>query len=206
MGGVPVDEVLYSELPRPGQGGAADHPIGRWSAEGPVNTLHHLSGQGAFLSKHFQGVVGLPARIVLFLGVFHGTDDAVRISLALPDVKAVDELGSEDQPGELHENIKDLFASGSTTDTRYCICSHPADAATILGNWSIENSLHWVLDVAFDEDHSRVRTGHADRNLSVIRHWALNLLKQERSTKVGIKVKRSNASWDFNYMLKVLSL
>ena len=82
-------------------------------------------------------------------------------------------------------------ASGSPADTRYYICSYPADAATLLGaarrHWSIENSLHWVLDMAFDEDHSRVRTGHADRNLAVIRHWALNLLKQERTTKVGIK-------------------
>ena len=67
-------------------------------------------------------------------------------------------------------------------DTRYYICSSPADAATLLAaarsHWSIENSLHWVLDMAFDEDHSRVRTGHADQNLAVMRHLALNLLKQ----------------------------
>lgn len=104
---------------------------------------------------------------------------------------------------------RDAGAS-SPADTRYYICSYPADAATLLGaarsHWSIENSLHWVLDVAFDEDHSRVRTGHADRNLAVIRHWALNLLKQERSIKVGIKAKRKKAGWDFDYMLKVLSL
>ena len=68
-----------------------------------------------------------------------------------------------------------------------------------------QNSLHWVLDVAFDEYHSRVRTGHADQNLAVIRHLALNLLKQERSAKVGIKAKRKKAGWDFDYLLKVLS-
>ena len=83
------------------------------------------------------------------------------------------------------------------TDTRYYICSFPADAATLLASarshWSIENSLHWVLDVAFDEDHSRVRTGHVDQNLAVIRHLALNLLNRERSAKVGIKAKRKKS-------------
>ena len=100
-------------------------------------------------------------------------------------------------------------AAGSSTDTRYYICSYPADAAKLLAatrsHWGIENSLHWVLDVAFDEDHSRVRTGHADQNLAVIRHLALNLLNQERSAKVGIKAKRKKAGWNFDYLMKVLS-
>ena len=99
--------------------------------------------------------------------------------------------------------------TGSSADNRYYICSYPSEAAILLAaarsHWSIENSLHWVLDVAFDEDHSRVRTGHADQNLAVIRHLALNLLKQERSDKVGIKAKRKKAGWDFDYLLTVLS-
>ena len=69
-------------------------------------------------------------------------------------------------------------------------------------HWGIENSLHWVLDVAFDEDRCGVRTG---QNLAVARHWALNLLKQERTAKVGIKAKRKKAGWDYPYLLKVLS-
>ena len=100
-------------------------------------------------------------------------------------------------------------ATDAPTDTRYYICSYPADAARLLASarshWSIENSRHWVLDGAFYEDHSRVRTGHADQNLAVIRHLALNLLKQERTTKVGIKAKRKKAGWDYDYLLKVLS-
>ena len=105
--------------------------------------------------------------------------------------------------------------AGSPTATRYYSCSDPADAATRRGaagsHWSIENRRRWVLDLASDadhsrEDHSRVRTGHADRNLAVIRHWARNLLKQERTAKVGIKAKRKKADWDFDYLLKVLSL
>ena len=106
-------------------------------------------------------------------------------------------------------NYRRDIDTGSPEDTRYYICSSPADAATLLAaarsHWSIENSLHWVLDMAFDEDHSRVRTGHADQNLAVMRHLALNLLKQERSAKVGIKAKRKKAGWDFDYLLKVLS-
>ena len=71
-------------------------------------------------------------------------------------------------------------------------------------HWGIENSLHWVLDVAFDEDRSRVRTGNADQNLAVVRHMAVNILKRETTAKVGIKAKRKKAGWDYHYLLKVL--
>ena len=94
-------------------------------------------------------------------------------------------------------------------DTRYYICSYPAQAEELLrstrDHWCIENSLHWVLDVAFVEDHSRARTGHSDQNLAVVRRLALNLLKQEQSAKVGIKAKRKKAGWDYDYLLRVLS-
>ena len=96
------------------------------------------------------------------------------------------------------------------TETRYYICSYQPAAASLLQasrqHWGIENSLHWVLDMAFDEDHCRVRTGHADQNLAVVRHLTLNLLKQERTAKVGIKAKRKKAGWDHNYLLKVLAI
>ena len=59
--------------------------------------------------------------------------------------------------------------------------------------------------MAFDEDHSRVGTGHADQNLVVIRHLALNLLYQVRSAKVGIKANRKKAGWNFDYLMKALS-
>ena len=94
-------------------------------------------------------------------------------------------------------------------ESRYYISSMRAKASKLLGavrgHWGIENSLHWVLDMAFDEDHCRVRTGHADRNLAVVRHMALNMLKQEKTAKVGIKARRKRAGWDQSYLLKVLS-
>lgn len=71
-------------------------------------------------------------------------------------------------------------------------------------HWNVENNLHWSLDVSFREDLSRVRIGHAAENLSVIRRIALNLLKQEKTSKVGIAARRKRAGWDNQYLLKVL--
>lgn len=96
-----------------------------------------------------------------------------------------------------------------TTETRYFITSLAAQAQKILfaarNHWGIENGLHWVLDIAFNEDQSRVRQGHAAENLAVIRHLVLNLLSQERSLKVGKKNKRLRCAWDVDYREKVLS-
>lgn len=71
-------------------------------------------------------------------------------------------------------------------------------------HWSIENQLHWVLDVAFREDFSRVRIQNAAENFSIIRRIALNLLRQEKTCKRGIESKRLKAGWDQRYLLKVL--
>jgi len=71
-------------------------------------------------------------------------------------------------------------------------------------HWNVENNLHWSLDVSFREDLSRVRIGNAAENLSVIRRIALNLLKQEKTSKVGIAARRKRAGWDNQYLLKVL--
>ena len=94
-------------------------------------------------------------------------------------------------------------------EVRYYTCSHPTQAASLLratrDHWGIENGLHWVLDMAFDQDHSRVRSGHADQNLAVLRRLALNLLQQQQTAKVGIKAKRKKAGWDYEYLIRVLS-
>lgn len=69
----------------------------------------------------------------------------------------------------------------------------------------IENELHWTLDLAFDEDHCRVRKDHGPQNFAILRHIALNLLKQEKTVKRGIKGKRLLAAWNQDYLLKVLA-
>jgi predicted transposase YbfD/YdcC len=74
----------------------------------------------------------------------------------------------------------------------------------VRSHWGIENELHWTLDLAFDEDRSRVRKDHGAENLAVLRHIALNLLKQEKTCKRGMKGKRLLAGWNQDYLLKVL--
>jgi len=98
-----------------------------------------------------------------------------------------------------------------TEETRYFISSLDANdpkrlERVVRAHWAIENSLHWVLDVAFDEDSNRTRKGHSDANLSVIRHIALNLIKTEKTSKVGVKIKRLKAGWDNDYLLRVIGI
>ena len=92
---------------------------------------------------------------------------------------------------------------------RWCyLSSLPGDARTfaaaVRAHWGIENRLHWVLDIAFREDDSRVRVGHAAHNLAILRRFALNLLRQETTTRLGIKAKRLQAAWSEPYLLRVL--
>ena len=88
--------------------------------------------------------------------------------------------------------------------TRYYISSLEKDAEyfqyAIRSHWGIENKLHWILDVAFSEDSSRKRAGNAAQNYSLLLRIALNLLKNEKTEKQGIKGKRLRAAWDNQYL------
>jgi len=94
-------------------------------------------------------------------------------------------------------------------ETRYFLTSVPCDgvrfAQAVRQHWGIENSLHWVLDVSFDEDACRIRKDKGAQTFSVLRHIALNLLRRESSHKRGIKARRKRAGWDRGYLLRVLT-
>src|ERR1044072_2155157 len=107
------------------------------------------------------------------------------------------------------ESERSVAGAEPSRERRYYISSLEADAKklnrVIRSHWSIENSLHWVLDIAFREDESRIRKDHGPENMTTLRHIALNVLKQDKSIKVGIKSKRKNAGWNERYLLKVLN-
>ncbi|GHV16348.1 H repeat-associated protein YdcC [Bacteroidia bacterium] len=107
------------------------------------------------------------------------------------------------------ESERYIKSSGKTEkETRLYISSLVADAKlinqSIRAHWSVENSLHWVLDVGFNEDSSRKRTGFAAQNYSLLNRIALNLLKNDKITKVGVRGKRLKAGWDNNYLIKLI--
>ncbi|OHB83371.1 MAG: hypothetical protein A2V98_23045 [Planctomycetes bacterium RBG_16_64_12] len=89
-------------------------------------------------------------------------------------------------------------------EMRYYIMSKKLSArkfaAAVRGHWSIENRLHWQLDVTLQEDQSRLRRGHADVNFSILRRTALSLLKNNHTLKIGVKNKRLAAGWDDSYL------
>ena len=120
-------------------------------------------------------------------------------------------------PDQAWANLRSVVCIESTrrigetvsTEARHYLSSLPADAArlarTIRSHWGVENRLHWVLDVTFHEDDSRVRIGHAPENFAILRHDALNLLRQEHSTRGSVATKRFRAALNDTYLHSILS-
>lgn len=108
------------------------------------------------------------------------------------------------------ESTREIPLKPTGVERRYFISSLPGLGAQrmadgIRGHWSVENRLHWVLDVSFAEDQARHRKDHSAENFSRLRRMALNLLRRETTKKRGIKGKRLNAAWDHDYLLKLLT-
>jgi len=108
------------------------------------------------------------------------------------------------------EAVREIPLQPSSVERRYFISSLGGTDASgmaeaVRGHWSVENKLHWVLDVSFAEDQARQRKDHSAENFSRLRRIALNLLRRETGKKRGIKGKRLNAAWDQDYLLKLLA-
>jgi predicted transposase YbfD/YdcC len=129
-------------------------------------------------------------------------------------------IGVPQEFAERHADWKDLRSLGmvysertqgekeTTCEARFFISSLKPKAKTfaraVRGHWGIENSLHWVLDVCFREDDSRLRRDHGPENLALIRRMAVAFLKKETKAKGGIACKRKQAGWDNEYLEEVL--
>lgn len=133
-------------------------------------------------------------------------------------IREVDWLSGDRRfPGELRlpgaasiVRVRAHIQRGPTThtETRYHISSAILGAEragqAIRGHWGIENRLHWVLDVTFNEDQSRLRKGFGARNMAVVRHFALNLVRSVADRK-SIKLRRKAAAWDKDYLGRMLT-
>ena len=113
------------------------------------------------------------------------------------NLATVSRIRAERRIGE-ERSCEDRYHIASCTGARRVLTA-------VRSHWSIENQLHWVLDIAFDEDRCRVRKDHGPENFALLRHIALNLLNQEKTCKRGTKGKRLLAGWNQDYLLKVLT-
>ena len=106
--------------------------------------------------------------------------------------------------------VEDTRQSNGTvsTERRFYLTSLPCDAKefarAVRGHWSVENNLHWCLDVCFHEDQARARAGFAAQNLSTLRHLCLNILKQDSSKKLSLKRKRFKAALNPDFLASLL--
>ena len=118
-------------------------------------------------------------------------------------------LGSVAVVESVRQDLGDITGK-VTTERRYFLSSRAgtdagAMAAAVRGHWSVENNLHWRLDVGFREDERRIRAGHGAENYSRLCRLALNLLTRDKSVKVGIHGKRLKAALDEHYLLRLLT-
>ena len=98
--------------------------------------------------------------------------------------------------GEASTEWRDYISSTNLSAAQF--------GAAVRTHWGIQNSCHWVLDMTFHEDDCRIRVGDGAENFAILRRMSLNLLKQEKSTKASMNIKRHRAGWSSKYLEKVL--
>jgi predicted transposase YbfD/YdcC len=121
-------------------------------------------------------------------------------------------MENHDWPGlrsiiRIHNKVEE--GEKTSQETRYYISSLPPDPEHLLpairSHWAIENSLHWVMDMTFNDDQSRIRKGNAPENMAIIKHVALNLIKKTQTKRQSIKVIRKKAGWDNRALQNILN-
>jgi predicted transposase YbfD/YdcC len=166
------------------------------------------------IEAFFRDVTPRPGDTDVDLDKGHGRIEQRTVTVA----REVDWLsGGRRFPGELRlPGIATLIRVQSRAElkdrcrfeTRYYIASAPLAAKqaadAVRGHWGIENRLHWVLDVIFKEDQSRLRKGHGAKNMAVVRHFAINLVRSAND-KRSIKLRRKLAGWDTRYLETLLN-
>lgn len=157
------------------------------------------------------GINLAPACIARDVNKDHGRIE-IRKAWVVTDTELLQALRGTEKWPQLAAIVKveaeRLLPDKRERNTRYYIASFPIQAHQAITmtrhHWHIENCLHWVLDIAFREDECRIRKDHGPHNFAILRHIALNLLKQEQTCKLGLKNKRLKAGWDDHYRLRVL--
>ena len=171
----------------------------------------HEDLRDLFEEAEATGFEGVPHDYATTLNKGHGRLER-RECWAITDPDCLDYLSTGKEWPGLRSVVKVVgrreAETGVTVQPRYFISSLDLSAeemlATVRAHWSIENSLHWSLDVTFREDDCRVRKDHGPQNFATLRNISHNMLKRETSLKVGIQGKRLQAGWREDYLLKVL--
>ena len=156
-----------------------------------------------------------------YRGVFHTRNETTEKDHGRFEKREVYSIGNLEDFDEFDEwpelksvtmviSTREVMGQKPTTERRYYLSSLKADAETIgraiREHWGIENKLHWVLDMNFREDYARNRKDHSAENMAMMRHMVLNLIRRETSSKTSLRGKRLKASWNDDYILKLLSL
>jgi predicted transposase YbfD/YdcC len=141
----------------------------------------------------------------------HGRKETRRVSVSTEIAKLTDVSEWKNLRSVVRVDRERIVQDKTTTETAYYLSSLTVDAATmerrIRAHWSIENALHWTLDVVFHEDSSRIRSREGATNLAAIRKLALSLLKLEQSRPgKSVAMKRKRAGWEPDYAFRILRM